>query len=293
MTMHSMTGFGRGSASTEHGNATVEIACVNRKQAEVVILGARDLTELETPIRKIVLQAISRGRIQVTLQFEPARSSETHARVDFPKVDALVQAIEQIRQRSHQPLELTAADFLRVPGLIDLGDSRLNAEIAWSAIEPALHIALQQLLTMRAAEGIDLTADLSQRLDTLETLAAQIANAAPSRPERYRELLFKRLRDARLELDLSDDRILREIALFADRCDISEEITRLDSHFRKFREYMTAAEPAGRSLDFLCQEIHREFNTIGSKATDASIAQNVVAAKTELEKIREQVQNVE
>ena len=106
-------------------------------------------------------------------------------------------------------------------------------------------------------------------------------------------MLLKRLRDAGLDLDPDDERVIKELALFADRCDISEEVTRLDSHFAKFREYMDAAEPPGRALDFLCQEIFREFNTIGSKANDAAIAQTIVEAKTELEKIREQVQNVE
>jgi uncharacterized protein (TIGR00255 family) len=127
----------------------------------------------------------------------------------------------------------------------------------------------------------------------LEKLAVGIAGIAPERPLRQRELLFKRLHEAGLEVDLSDERVAREIALFADRCDLSEELTRLASHFGKFRDYMAAAEPPGRALDFLCQEMFREFNTIGSKANDAAIAQTVVEAKTELEKIREQVQNVE
>ena len=116
---------------------------------------------------------------------------------------------------------------------------------------------------------------------------------APGRPLRQRELLTKRLRDAGLDIDLDDERVLRELALFADRCDISEELTRLQSHFSKFRDYLQSSEPAGRPLDFLCQELFREFNTIGSKANDAGIAQTVVEAETELEKIREQVQNLE
>ena len=146
---------------------------------------------------------------------------------------------------------------------------------------------------MRQREGFDLKADFLTRLAVLESSARKIAGEAPGRPIRQRELLAKRLRDAGLELDPADERVAKEIALFADRCDVSEEITRLDSHFAKFREYLDAAEPPGRALDFLCQELFREFNTIGSKANDASIAQTIVEAKTELEKIREQVQNVE
>lgn len=291
--MHSMTGFGRGSATTDEGTATVEIACVNRKQAEVVVLGSRELLELEPRIRKAALTTISRGRVQITLQFESPTAGGAEAQVDLKRVAALQSAFDKISRQLGRPVFPEAADFLRTPGIIELGDSTVAPEAAWLAIEPALEAAIEQVLEMRAAEGADLRKDLDSRLKVLEALAEAIAVLAPARPERYRELLLKRLRDAKLELDLADDRVVKEIAVFADRCDISEELTRLASHFRKFRDYMAGGEPAGRPLDFLCQEIHREFNTIGSKASDAAIAQHVVEAKTELEKIREQVQNIE
>lgn len=291
--MHSMTGFGRGSATVDEGSATVEISCVNRKQAEVVIQLPRQLAELEGSIRRTILAAVSRGRIQVTVQFTHAFGAPSPVSVDLRLVDALESAFHRISGHLGRPMVPDASDFLRTPGIISILDESPGADSAWTAIESALESALSQLVAMRAAEGGDLADDLSNRLKLLEETAGAIALAAPGRPERYRELLWKRLRDAGLEFDLQDDRVMREIAVFAERCDISEELTRLDSHFRKFREIMTAGEPAGRPLDFLCQELHREFNTIGSKASDAVIAQHVVAAKTELEKIREQVQNVE
>ncbi|QJE98050.1 YicC/YloC family endoribonuclease [Luteolibacter luteus] len=291
--MHSMTGFGRGSATADEGTATVEIACVNRKQAEVVVQSAREFTELEPKIRRAVLNTISRGRIQVTIQFERASGSTAPVSVDLRLVDALESAFDAISEHTGRNVLPEAADFLRTSGIIRIEEGGVSADAAWTAIEPALEVAIEQVLAMRAAEGEDLAKDLSTRLDLLEKTAISIAELAPARPERYRELLTKRLRDAGLELELQDERVLRELVIFADRSDVSEEITRLDSHFRKFREYMAGSEPAGRPLDFLCQEIHREFNTIGSKASDAGIAQHVVEAKTELEKIREQVQNVE
>jgi uncharacterized protein (TIGR00255 family) len=291
--MHSMTGFGRGSATADEGTATVEISCVNRKQAEVVVQSAREFTELEPKIRKAVLNTISRGRIQVSIQFERPTGSAAPVQVDLTLVDALECAFERISSHTGRKVAPDASDFLRSPGIIRIEDGGISAETAWGAIEKALEVAIGQVLDMRQTEGDDLARDMSARLDQLEKTAAAIATLAPGRPERYRDQLFKRLRDAGLELDLNDDRVLRELSVFADRCDVSEEITRLDSHFRKFREYMAGEEPAGRPLDFLCQEIHREFNTIGSKASDAAIAQHVVEAKTELEKIREQVQNVE
>lgn len=291
--MHSMTGFGRGSATTDLGTATVEIACVNRKQAEVVVQAGRDLVTIEGRIRKAVLAKVSRGRIQVSIQIDRASGSGPKIEADAAMAEALEVAFEKISKRIGRSVQPEAADFLRSPGLFTFDDSGIDPEDAWLVINPALNAALVQVLEARSAEGADLAKDLNTRLGVLEHLKIVIADLAPRRPEHYRETLFKRLRDAGLELDLDDERVVREIGLFADRCDISEETTRLDSHIRRFREYLGSREPTGRSLDFLCQEIHREFNTIGSKASDADIAQNVVTAKTELEKIREQVQNVE
>ncbi|MFT3991244.1 MAG: YicC/YloC family endoribonuclease [Luteolibacter sp.] len=290
--MHSMTGFGRGSATSEPWQATVEISSVNRKQAEVVVQAPRELNELEARIRKSVLSAVSRGRVQVSILIERANTTAS-VKVDHSLALGFEAAFTELSKVLSRAVLPNAADFLRQPGIITVGSAEMDAEAAWLAISPALGDALQQLISMRAREGSDLKNDFLGRLSTLETFAEKIADQAPFRPVRQREVLTKRLRDAGLELDVSDERVVRELALFADRCDVSEELTRLDSHFAKFREYLDASEPPGRALDFLCQELFREFNTIGSKANDAAIAQTIVEAKTELEKIREQAQNVE
>lgn len=291
--MHSMTGFGRGSAATDTWLATVEISAINRKQAEVVVQAPRELNELDARIRKAVLAIVSRGRIQVSINVERPQLSAEEFNINTALALAFSKTFGELSRTVGYPVQPTAADFLRQPGIIAAGSSEIDAEAAWLAIEPALTDALTGLAAMRASEGGHLKADFIARLDILIAFARKITLAAPARPVRQRELLDKRLRDAGLDLDPADERVVREIVLFADRCDISEEITRLDSHFAKFREYLDAAEPPGRALDFLCQELFREFNTIGSKANDAAIAQIVVEAKTELEKIREQVQNVE
>ena len=291
--MHSMTGFGRGSATTDTWHATAEISSVNRKQAEVVIQAPRELNELDARIRKAALSVISRGRIQISITVErPLLSSEEFS-INTGLALAFSRTFAELSATVGYPVLPAAADFLRQPGIIAVGNTEISAEVAWLAIEPALTTALNQLAVMRTSEGHHLKQDFLARLNVLKSFAEKIVTEAPSRPIRQRELLAKRLRDAGLELDPTDERVAKEIALFADRCDISEEITRLHSHFTKFREYLEATEPPGRALDFLCQELFREFNTIGSKANDASIAQTVVEAKTELEKIREQVQNVE
>jgi uncharacterized protein (TIGR00255 family) len=293
LTMQSMTGFGRGAAATEKWHATVEIGSVNRKQLEVVVQAPRELAELEARIRKSVLAAVSRGRIQISINLEKGEAGSAEIRVDAPLAIAFHQAFANLGKTLGQPVTPLASDYLRQPGIITLGSGQIDADEAWAAIEPALADALAALTTMRETEGTHLKEDFLDRLNTLKGFAKVIAAEAPGRAVRQRELLTKRLRDAGLDLDPSDERVLKELAIFADRCDVSEELTRLDSHFAKFREYLDAAEPPGRALDFLCQELFREFNTIGSKANDAGIAQTIVEAKTELEKIREQVQNVE
>lgn len=291
--MHSMTGFGRGSAATDAWQAGVEISSVNRKQAEVVVQAPRELNELDARIRKMVLGVVSRGRIQVSINVERAGGAIEDLQINAALALAFSKAFGELGKTVGYPVIPTAADFLRQPGIIAMGTGEIDAEAAWHAIEPALTDALAQLAAMREREGSDLKTDFLARLDVLISYAARISSEAPGRPIRQREVLTKRLRDAGLDLDPADERVVKEIALFADRCDVTEELTRLDSHFAKFREYLDATEPPGRALDFLCQELFREFNTIGSKANDASIAQTIVEAKTELEKIREQVQNVE
>ncbi|MCU0750413.1 MAG: YicC family protein [Akkermansiaceae bacterium] len=291
--MQSMTGFGRGSSATEQWHANVEIGSVNRKQAEVVVLVPRELSELEGRVRKAVLGVASRGRIQVAITIERAQGTSAAIRVDAALAHAFHDAFIELGKTVGHPLLPTASDYLRQPGIVSLGGLEIDAEQAWLAIEPALNDALAGLVAMRKSEGEHLKADFLARLGTLVSFTEKIAADAPQRLLRQRDLLGKRLRDAGLDLDPSDERVVKELALFADRCDVSEELTRLDSHFTKFREYLEAAEPPGRALDFLCQELFREFNTIGSKANDAGIAQVIVEAKTELEKIREQVQNVE
>lgn len=291
--MHSMTGFGRGSAATHDWHATVEVASVNRKQAEVVVQAPRELAELEGRIRKQVLTLVSRGRIQVSIHLERADGVADSIRVDAALARAFHQAFVEISHAVGSVVQPQAADYLRQNGILTLGAGSIDPDQAWPAISQALADALTGLGVMRAAEGSHLRLDFEQRLSTLTGFRHAIAAAAPDRAGRQRELLMKRLRDAGLDLESNDERLVKELALFADRCDVSEELTRIDSHVEKFRSYLTAAEPPGRALDFLCQELFREFNTIGSKANDAAIAHTVVEAKTELEKIREQVQNVE
>ena len=289
--MHSMTGFGRGSHATESIVVRVEASSVNRKQGEVVFFMPRDLAELEPRLRKHVLQVVSRGRINVNVHLEHSAAVASGVRVDLGKARALEAAFSDLSKALARPLQAQSTDFLRSPNIF-VFEEDLAPEKLWEALEPALDAALRSLLEMRADEGSHLKTELQRILGRLEELTNEIEVHAPAVLANHRENLFRRLRDAELDLDLNDERVLKELALFADRCDITEEITRLRSHFHKFFGYFELSTPVGRPMDFLCQEINREFNTIGSKANDATLAQAVVNAKTELEKIREQVQNI-
>jgi uncharacterized protein (TIGR00255 family) len=293
--MQSMTGFGRGTHSNEHWQATVEASSINRKQVEIVTNLPRALQCLESNVRQFTLPHISRGRVQLTIRLEKSSVEDSsQIRINHSLAKSLESAFTELSKTIDREVLPLAADFARYPGVLETNDlDQIDPDIAWQTIEPALSQALHSMIEMRSTEGNHLKQDFIQRIQSLAEFKQQIFQLAPYRPERQRELLEKRLSEIGIKLEENDERLSKELALFADRCDISEELTRLDSHFTKFNDYLNSTEATGRQLDFLCQELFREFNTIGSKANDAQIAQTVVEAKTEIEKIREQVQNIE
>lgn len=291
--MNSMTGFGRAAVQTDRYNILVELSGVNRKQTEIAVNVPRSYAEWDASVRPIVQGSVSRGRVGVSISVDRLEEAEGGLQLDEKKLSSLVGLLNRAADVAGQPLSLQASDLLRLEIIASESETSLSPEEAWPAVREALEAALKDFISMRAAEGANLKADVLGKLDTLEQFRLRIAEHAPSVPVRLREAMLKRLAEADLPVSADDERIIREVALFADKCDISEEITRLSSHFDQFRALCDSSAPAGRPLDFLCQEIFREFNTIGSKANDSTLAHLVVSAKTELEKIREQVQNIE
>jgi uncharacterized protein (TIGR00255 family) len=291
--MHSMTGFGRGEAIAEGVVWRAELSSVNRKQLELVVHLPRELAELETVMRNRLAEKLSRGRVQLNIHADRGTGAAASLRIDEALARQYADALRHMAANLGMSPAVDTSDLTRWPGVFTLEQTEWTAELALPHIERATNAALAQLLTMRQTEGANLKADINERLDALEGMLAAARELSPQVVERYREALRQRLEDAGLPLPLDDERLMKEIGLFADRCDISEEQTRAQSHIAQFRTYMESGEPVGRSLDFLSQELFREFNTMGSKANHAALAQLVVKAKTELEKIREQVQNVE
>ena len=291
--MKSMTGFGCGEASKDDLIYRVEVASVNRKQADIVVNLPRELSALDSRIRKQVSEVVSRGRINVGISLKSSEAKGGSLSINLPLAEEYSAAIAKLEEHLGLNGLVSKFDPSRAPGVIQLGETLPEAEDAWLFVEKALKESLSKLLEMRSTEGAHLKSDLESRLAILKGFLQQIAEQAPSVVKRHRENLIKRLDAAGIELNLDDERLIKEIGLFADRCDISEEVTRLESHFAQCHKYFKSDEAVGRPLDFLIQEMGREINTIGSKANDASIAQIIVESKTELEKIREQIQNIE
>ena len=291
--MNSMTGFGAATAPLGGSSIRVEIGGVNRKQAEIAVALPRAWAALETTVRDIVTAAVSRGRVNVSLTLQQTPGAAGSLALNRDKLAALTATLAEAESTLGRSIDTSLDALLRLGIIAEETETDMPLETVQAAAEPAVREALQAFLKLRAQEGENMKRDLLTRIATLRQFREQLMARAAGVATRHREVLLKRLAEAGLPLPLDDERIIKEIALFADRCDVSEEMTRLESHLNQFEKICDKADPVGRTLDFLCQEIFRELNTTGSKANDAELAQLVVTAKTELEKIREQVQNIE
>ena len=291
--MNSMTGYGRGEAARGGAKFTVEISTVNRKQAELSLYLPRELDALESRARDEINAKVSRGRIAARVQWTAKSGERAQVEIDRNLANQYAKEYRNLAADLKLGGEVSLDTILRAPGVLQTSEEELDVESLWAPLRTAVRAALKELLAMRAREGANLKKDLQKRIDALQKTVKAVKRQAPKTVRRHREALLDRLNQSGLDLKLDDDRVLKEVALFADRIDITEELTRLESHFGQFADYAKAKGPVGRTLDFLSQEMNREVNTIGSKANDPVISRLVVTMKSELEKFREQVQNVE
>jgi uncharacterized protein (TIGR00255 family) len=290
-----MTGYGRGECSQNGFKITVELSSVNRKQTEISFALPREMEMLEAPMRDLINRHISRGRLNVRVALH-AGASKLSARMhlNVPLAKAYARELNRLSRQLNLPAPVTLDHLARAPGVFQTDEQIVEERDFGSAIQKALQRALQTLVKMREREGVHLAQDLAKRIAIMRKAATRIQRHAPNVARRYREQLIERIRTAGLEAPgVDDDRLLKEVVYFADRSDISEELTRLQSHFQQFDDCRKSREPVGRTLDFLAQEMNREVNTIGSKANDSLISREVVTLKAELERFREQAQNVE
>lgn len=288
--MNSMTGFGRGSAQIGSHSVSVQVNSVNRRGLDLSVSLPDAWETLEGGIADAVRKVVARGKVHVVVEVDGGRAA---AEWDESAVAETLDRLKDLAAAQGVPFEPTA-ELLWEIASAQGGEGQLGAaEEVWPAVEQALTAALRGLGAMRAREGEALLVDFLGRLAKLHTNVESIAQRAPQVTVNYREALLQRLRTAGLELDLNDERVLKEVALFADRIDVTEEITRLRSHLAQLKELLRGDGEVGRKAEFILQEIGREIHTIGSKANDLAISQRVIECKNELERVREQMANVE
>jgi len=288
-----MTGYGRGEVVHAGRKFSVELNSVNRKQSDIVINLPRDLAELEPRIRQTINEKISRGRTNATIALHSSPNGARNLALDTELARSYHEAMRALQKELNAPGEITISTILQAPGVMRFPEQALDAEQAWPAIDRALRGALADLIKMREREGKHLAKDLIHRLKAIRRKLNEIRAVHPDVVKRYRAVLLDRIQKAGLPIASDDERLLKEISFFADRADVSEELTRLESHLAQFAHHLRSKEPVGRTLEFITQEMFRELNTLGAKANDAAISQRVIACKAELEKIREQSQNLE
>lgn len=294
MSLQSMTGYGRGHAHAGGVTVQVEIHTVNRKQLDIQCVLPKNLAALEPCIVKLVQPVMTRGRVSVDVKVDWSDSARARAlSIDTPLAKQMVQRLRAAAKECDVPATLDMAFIAQLPNILQFKPPTENNAQVEAILEKAVRQALRACSAMRRREGRALQQDLMMRLARLDELVSMIEKAAPAVTHRYRQRLHQRVAEAGVDWSQADERLLKEVALFADRADVQEEITRLRSHLVQAQRLTRQKTAAGRALDFLAQECFREINTIGSKANDSVILQRVVDFKTELERIREQVQNIE
>lgn len=287
-----MTGFGSGRASVGPEDLAVEIRSVNGKFCEVKARLPRELAALESGAVRAVKERIARGGVDLSVRRGSGRA-ELAPRIDEALAARYVESFRALRDRFGLAGDVAIADLVGAEGVVVLEERAPDLDAAEQALQAALAEALDRLIAMREEEGRALRADLAGRLAKVRALVARVAEEAPAAVRSHQERIAQRVEELTGGVPLDPDRLAQEVALLAERSDVAEELTRLDSHLAQFEGMLDADEPVGRRMDFLVQELNREVNTIASKSQWAPIASLAVELKAEIERIREQVQNVE
>ena len=290
--MRSMTGCGSGKVQQDGWEVTLDLKTVNHRFLDIGMRLPRNLNFLEQTVRDRLSRKLRRGHADVFLTVKRTDTSALSVECDPELAGLYAQAAEKLAAETGIRNDLTVSQLMRMEGVLTVNEREMDEELVSRICAEAADIAVEQLVEMREREGVNLKEDLRIHLDAADALRKAILGRAPMVVNEYRDKLENRLKS--LVTDAVDpQRLAQETAIMADRCAIDEELARLDSHIRQMRKYLESEEEIGKKMDFLIQEMNREANTIGSKASDADIAQHVVDLKSEIEKMREQIQNVE
>ncbi len=291
--IRSMTGFGRAQAAVEGYNITVEIKSVNNRYFDFYAKMPRTFSFLEEKVKSLLSTEISRGKVECSIQIETTADESVIVSVNEPLAKGYVNAVEEIAERFALKNDLTALSVARFSDVLSITKAPVDEEDLWSKVQSVVKDALDSFISMRETEGERLKADVLSRADTIISNVAYIEERSPETVKQYSEKLLERMKNVLGDTQIDEARILTEAAIYADKIAVAEETVRLRSHIDQLHTLLSADEAVGRKLDFLVQEINREANTIGSKAQDVDIARRVIDIKAEVEKIREQIQNIE
>ena len=289
----SMTGYGRAEQVLNGRSIQVELRSVNSRYFEYSSRLPRNCSFMEDKLKKLMSKSISRGKVELSLQIQTIDAADTVVEVDYPLAQSYHAAMQGLSEALHMPNDITADKLARMPDVLVLRRANANEEQLWQDVSAVAEATLQQFLAMRAVEGEKLQQDVLSRLVTIEEMVGRIEKATEGRVQAYTQRLYEKLKTLLEDRNIDDSRILTEAAIFADKTAIDEETVRIHSHIQQYREILALSEPVGRKLDFLTQELNRETNTIGSKCQQLEITRLVVDVKSEIEKIREQIQNIE
>lgn len=289
----SMTGFGRCETTVNGRQITVEMKSVNHRYFEFSCRTTRGYSFLEDKLKKYVSQKISRGKVDMYVSITESEDSQVDVTINKPLASGYVNAIHTLATEYNIPDDLSVSVLTRYSDIFQIHKEEQDEEQIFADVKVALDVALGSFLDMRKAEGQKLKEDVLSRVDTIMSIVTEIEKRSPITVEEYRLKLTKRIADMLSNADVDEQRILTEAAIFADKVAVDEETVRLRSHFEQMKSFFESDVPIGRKLDFIVQEMNREANTIGSKVTDATLAHKVVDIKSEIEKIREQIQNIE
>ena len=289
----SMTGYGRTGAVLHGRDIKVELRSVNSRYLEYSSRLPRSCFFLEDKLKKLVAARVSRGKVELSLSIQNVTAADTVVSVNWGLAEGYRAALTSMVERMDLKNDVTVGMLARFPDVLTQTAAPTDEDALWQDVESIANQAIDAFVAMRAAEGEKLKADVESRLQTVEALVGQIEQATEGRVKAYSDRLYARLQELLEDRNIEESRLVTEAAIFADKTAIDEETVRLYSHVAQYRQILELNEPIGRKLDFLTQELNRESNTIGSKCNDVAIAQVVVGLKAEVEKMREQVQNVE
>ncbi len=289
----SMTGFGAGDCENQDFKVHVEIKAVNQRYLETNYHMPYSLNMFENSLTKTIKEYASRGKLDINIRFQDLRDKSVNIAVDKGLVEAYGKALQDIQCQLQLTSPITASQIAAYPDVLKIAEENQDLEAAEPVLLTAVREALENFVAMRTAEGKNIQADLLSRINTLESFVGELEKLAPEIVASYKQRLETLLEEYLAKENIEENRIIQEVALFTDKVNYTEETVRLRSHFDQFRSIITSDEPVGRKLDFLIQEMNREINTVASKANSSGAAQFVVDVKSEIEKIREQIQNIE